>query len=204
MGDTVREAREVGGGLLVECSFNLNSQPIPFAPTVSAPASHDYRQRVARLTRSEPKAKGHPFGCPFALEGTVKIDAEVKKNVRKIRIAASVSARRGSSSRSISLIPETGRSGAHGSLYHTQLRGNAAKWDRGPLARRRPPIGRQRRSDHAAAGGIKNAVPLLGGTAFFTTGKHNLIGKSSSRSGGCAIRVLTPVHPHGSTRPSAP
>ena len=23
-------------------------------------------------------------------------------------------------------------------------------------------------------------------------------------AGGCAIRVLTPVHPHGSTRPSAP
>ena len=39
------------------------------------------------------------------------------------------------------------------------------------------PMGRQRRSDRAAAGGIKNAVPLLGGTAFFTTGKHNLSGR---------------------------
>ena len=189
---------------MVECSFNLNAQPIPFAPAVSAPASHDYRQRVARLTRSEPKAKGHPFGCPFALEGTVKIDAEVKKNVRKIRIAASVSARRGSSSRSISLIPETGRSGAHGSLYHTQLRGNAAKWGRGPLARRRPPHGTAKTQRPCGGRGDQKCRAASGRHGIFYHRETQPIGKSSSRSGGCAIRVLTPVHPHGSTRPSAP
>ena len=38
------------------------------APSIQIPKGGD------RLRRPEPKTKGRPYGCPFVLEGTVKID----------------------------------------------------------------------------------------------------------------------------------